>query len=149
MKSKRFCCFGDDGYEMDNMPCCGNMFHKKCHERWIADRYYCGFCRRSIDAVQPMPALDRERLRTTEYLLGYVGINCRTATIIGTGELVDDQDLIRYLQAHIGPYAFDIERRGPNQAGYQPGRLVKVTYWTQCFKFPILVDQGHKKSLDN
>ena len=98
-----------------------------------------------------MTVLSLERLRTASHLLGNVAVDFQTATIIGAGELVDDQELIRELQVYLGHCLINIERTGSHGTGYEPGRLVKVTYKTQYFSYPVTVDPGQNnlRSLDN
>ena len=138
-----FYCLDRGGDETAKMPCCGNIFHKKCHKHWVADHYYCGYCRQRVSALQPMTVLSLERLRAASHLLDSADVDSQTATIIGAGELVDDQELIRELQVHLGHCVIDIERAGSHGTGYEPGRLVKVTYKTQYFSYAVTVDPGH------
>jgi len=137
-----FYCLDKDDGETAKMPCCGEMFHTECHKQWVADRYYCGYCRQQFSALQPITVLSLERLITASHLFDTAGVDSQTATIIGAGELVDDQELIRELQMHLGDCVINIEREGLHGTGYEPGRLVKVTYKTQSFSYPVTVDPG-------
>lgn len=145
MDNECFYCLGtENDDEITAMPCCGQSFHRKCHNGWIKDHYYCGYCREEIRALQPLTELTIHRLKTTEYLLDDYGVGFCKVTIDGTGESVDNQDLVSQLRRYIGTSALSIHRRGPNGVGFQPGRLVKVTYVTEFITFPVQVDQNHE-----
>lgn len=128
------------------MPCCQQVVHGDCHDRWMEDHDYCGHCRTQMRALEPLTELDHHRLMLYKDLLllspfySHLEVTVM-ATIVDAGLLVEDDKIISELQESLGLFHYTIDRKGPNRGGFQSGRLVHVTYKTPYRDFPVHLEQ--------
>lgn len=121
----------NDG-NVHNTTCCRQSVHEECHKRWCLRYYYCGNCRTSIPALEPMPSTFLNHFQLTEFLLSDKVISFLTVTIVGAGSEVDQDSLMSAIRKHLGNlYMICIERHGQACEGFQSGRIARVTVVTE------------------
>ena len=157
MSNECFFCFGttderatDERDGNVSMPCCNQVVHRGCHDRWMVDYDYCGYCRTQVRGLEPLTQLDFHRLMLYKDLLLLSPFYSRVevtvmATVVDAGLLVDDKEIISELQEYLGDFDYTIDRKGPNSGGFQSGRLVHITFKTPNRDFLVHLEQTPKE----
>ena len=128
-----------------SMRCCHQVVHSGCLDRWMADYDYCGYCRTSTRALEPLADTVLHVLWLHNDLLTKSPFYCGKeftviATVVYTGLLVDDKEIITELQKYLTGFNYAIDRKGPNRSGFQPGRLVHITFKSPTTEFRCPID---------
>ena len=140
MGDRCFICLDELTGDIDDVgvtSCCRQRAHKECQQRWIVDHFHCGYCRAPLGVLEPVSDLTLQRFRLVEWLLHQEPVCHRIATIEGVGSLVDETELLYAIEQCLGGRPYSIEREGIGCGGFQPGRLVRVTYASPVTEFVI------------
>lgn len=119
--------------------CCHQRVHLECEERWSLEYFHCGYCRKSLPVLEPIPVKFLNRFRMTISLLSGELISSLTFTITDAGSDVDNDSLISTVRKELGHwYSMFIERDGRTPKGFHSGRVSQVKIETKDGQYFIV-----------